>query len=44
MAPVALPTVVAHGDELEAGEDSPLRLRAQMGADGDAEAETERPL
>jgi diadenylate cyclase len=44
MAPVTLPTVVAHSDELEAGEDSPLRLRAQMGADGDAEAETERPL
>ena len=44
MAPVTLPTVVAQSDELEAGEDSPLRLRAQMGADGDAEAETERPL
>ena len=44
MAPVTLPTVVAHSDELEAGEDSPLRLRAQMGADGDAEAETEHPL
>jgi diadenylate cyclase len=44
MAPVTLPTVVMHSDESKAGEDSPLRLRAQMSVDGDAEAETERPL
>jgi diadenylate cyclase len=43
MSPVTLPTVVVHGDELETGEDSPLRLRAPMGADGESE-ETERPL
>ena len=44
MSPVTLPTAVAHNDEPEAGEDSPLRLRAQVGADGDPETETERPL
>ena len=44
MSPVTLPTVVAHNDELDAGEDSPLRVRAQVGTDGDPEAETERPL
>jgi diadenylate cyclase len=44
MAPVALPTTSVHYAEIENGEESPLRLRAQIGADGDAEDETERPL
>jgi diadenylate cyclase len=44
MAPVALPTAVAHGIEMQNGEEAPLRLRAQIGADGQAEDETERPL
>jgi diadenylate cyclase len=43
MAPVALPTV-AHGIEMQNGEETPLRLRAQIGADGQEEDETERPL
>ena len=43
MSPVALPTVMTHGDDSDAGEESPLRARAQMSVDGDAE-ETERPL
>ncbi len=42
MAPVALPTVTGHGGETN--EESPLRMRAQIGADGDAEDEEERPL
>ncbi len=44
MSPVTLPTVVGHGEKVENGEESPLRLRAQIGADGDSEDETERPL
>ena len=44
MSPVALPTVGARSDDSDAGEELPLRARAQMGADGDADAETERPL
>jgi hypothetical protein len=44
MSPVALPTVVVQSDDSDAGEETPLRARAQMGADGDADAETERPL
>lgn len=40
MSPVTLPTVVAQNDE----SDAPLRAGAQMGADGDSDAETERPL
>ena len=44
MSPVTLPTVVAHDEKVENGEESPLRLRAQIGADGDSEDETERPL
>jgi diadenylate cyclase len=44
MAPVALPTASAHSAEIENGEESPLRLRAQIGADGDSEEDTERPL
>jgi diadenylate cyclase len=44
MAPVALPTVVGQNTEAENGEETLLRLRAQIGADGDAEGERERPL
>jgi diadenylate cyclase len=44
MSPVALPTVGSQGDDSDAGEESTLRERAQMGADGDSETETERPL
>ena len=44
MSPVTLPTVVGHGEKAENGEESPLRLRAQIGADGDSEDDTERPL
>jgi diadenylate cyclase len=44
MSPVALPTVVVQSDDSDAGEETPLRARSQMGADGDADAETERPL
>jgi diadenylate cyclase len=44
MSPVALPTVGPQGDDSDAGEESTLRERAQMGADGDSETETERPL
>jgi diadenylate cyclase len=44
MSPVALPTVVAQSNESDMGEESPLRAGAQMSADEDADAETERPL
>jgi diadenylate cyclase len=50
MSPVTLPTTVAqsaeaeNGEEARAAEESPLRMRAQIGADGDSEDETERPL
>jgi len=44
MSPVTLPTVVGQIEESDSGEEAPLRLRPQLGADGDAEAETERPL
>lgn len=44
MAPVALPTATALSPEVENGEQAPLRLRAQIGPDGDSEEETERPL
>jgi diadenylate cyclase len=44
MSPVALPTVGPQADDSDAGEESPLRARAPMGADGDADSETERPL
>jgi hypothetical protein len=47
MSPVTLPTVVAQSAEVEngeAGEESPLRLRAQIGADSVAEEDAERPL
>jgi len=44
VSPVALPTVGARSDDSDAGEELPLRARAPMGADGDADAETERPL
>jgi hypothetical protein len=44
MSPVALPTVAPQNDDLDAGEESPLRARAQMSAEGDSDSETERPL
>jgi diadenylate cyclase len=44
MAPVALPTATVHGESAESNGESPLRIRAQIGADGDAEDEKERPL
>jgi diadenylate cyclase len=50
MSPVTLPTVVTQSAEVENGEDasanneSPLQLRAQIGADGDSEEDAERPL
>lgn len=44
MSPVALPTVVAPDDESDAGEQSPLRAGAPMGADEEPEAEAEGPL
>jgi len=44
MSPVALPTVGPQGDDSDKGEGSTLRAGAQMGADGDDDAETERPL
>jgi diadenylate cyclase len=44
MSPVALPTVVAQGDDSDLEKESSPRAGAQVGGDGDAEAETERPL
>ena len=44
MSPVALPTVGPQGDDSDSEKESPLRAGAQMGADGDPEPETERPL
>jgi diadenylate cyclase len=44
MSPVALPTPVAQSEETDAGTEAPLRAGVQMGADEDADAETERPL
>jgi diadenylate cyclase len=44
MSPVALPTVGPQSDDSDAAEGSTLRAGAQIGADGDADAETERPL
>ncbi len=44
MSPVALPTVVTQHHELDAAEESRLRAGAKMGADGDSDSETERPL
>lgn len=44
MAPVALPTAVPRIEDSTAEEESPLRARAQLGADGDSESEAERPL
>jgi diadenylate cyclase len=44
MSPVVLPTVGPQNDESDAGEESPLRARAQMSADRDSDSETERPL
>jgi diadenylate cyclase len=44
MSPVTLPTVVAQSEDSGAGEEPPLRARAPIGADGDADSEMERPL
>ena len=44
MSPVALPTVGPPSDDSDAGEGSALRASVQMGADGDSDAEAERPL
>jgi diadenylate cyclase len=44
MAPVALPTAAAQRNDSDAGAESPLRARAQIGGDGDADAGLERPL
>src|ERR1700731_1276924 len=44
MSPVALPTVVPRSDDSDAGQESPLRARAPMSADGDDDPEMERPL
>jgi diadenylate cyclase len=44
MSPVALPTAVAQTEESDAGTEVPLRASIQMGADEDADAETEQPL
>ena len=42
MAPVALPTAMPRSEDSEAEEESPIRAR--MSADGDDDAEMERPL
>jgi diadenylate cyclase len=44
MSPVVLPTVGPPSDDSDAGEGSALRASVQMGADGDSDADTERPL
>jgi diadenylate cyclase len=44
MSPVALPTVGPQNDELDAGEESPLRAGPHMSADEESAPETERPL
>ncbi|MCU1304798.1 MAG: hypothetical protein JWQ87_5082 [Candidatus Sulfotelmatobacter sp.] len=44
MAPVALPTAVPEADDSDAGLESPLRARASSSADGDNDADMERPL
>jgi diadenylate cyclase len=44
MSPVGLPTVGPQSDESDGAQESPLRAGAQMGADGDGDSETERPL
>jgi diadenylate cyclase len=44
MSPVTLPTVTSQSEEAEPGEESQLRARAEMSADGDADPGTERPL
>ena len=44
MPPVTLPTSVAQSNESEPGEESPLRVRTPMSADGDADSDMERPL
>src|SRR6202453_728500 len=41
MSPVALPTAVAQTEESDAGTESPLRAGVQIGADEDADADTE---
>jgi len=44
MAPVALPTAVARSENSNEGMDSPMRARAPMSADADADPEMEGPL
>jgi diadenylate cyclase len=44
MSPVVLPGRVTQSAEAENGEEAPLRMRPQMGVDGETEDETERPL
>jgi len=44
MSPVALPTVGPQSDESDGGQESALRAGAQMSAEGDGDAERERPL
>src|ERR1700678_3784206 len=44
MSPVALPTVAVQSDDSDLERESSLRAGAQVGTDGDADAETERPL
>ena len=44
MAPVALPTAVPRGEDLGAGEESPVRARVQLSTEGESDSEAERPL
>jgi diadenylate cyclase len=44
MSPVAMPTVAGQQDESDGGEESPLRLGASIGAEGETDSEAERPL
>jgi len=44
MSPVGLPTVGPPSDDSDASEGSTLRASAQVGADGESDSETERPL
>ena len=44
MAPVALPTAVARGEDSGAGEESPVRARVQLSTEGESDSEAERPL
>jgi diadenylate cyclase len=44
VAPVVLPTAVAQNEESDAGQQSPFRSGAQVGADAQSDSELERPL